>query len=146
MYTEKTYTPKEAEVDKKWHIVDADGLVVGRLATQIANVLRGKNKPQFTPNADMGDFVVVVNCEKVKFTGNKWDDKIYYRHTNHVGGLKQRTAKEQLEKHPEQILYLAVKRMLPKGSLAKKQLTKLKLFVGPNHDHEAQKPEELKFN
>jgi large subunit ribosomal protein L13 len=145
MYTEKTYAPKLNEVDRNWFLVDASDKVVGRLATQIADILRGKNKPQFANNLDIGDFVVVVNAEKVRFTGNKWDQKNYYWHTGHIGGLKKRTAKEQLEKRPDQILYLAVKRMLPKNSLAAKQLTKLKIFAGPEHAHEAQSPKALEI-
>ena len=145
MYTQKTYSQKASEVDRKWYVVDATDQVVGRLATQIATVLRGKNKPTFSPNIDGGDFVIVTNCEKIRFTGNKLEDKIYYWHTNHIGGLKQRTAKEQLEKRPDRIIYDAVKRMLPKTSLGRKQLTKLKVFVGDTHSHDAQNPTELKF-
>lgn len=140
MYTQKTFVLKPADAEKKWHLVDAADKVVGRLATEIADVLRGKGNPKFTPNTDSGDFVVVINAEKVMFTGAKWDKKIYYRHSGHLGGLKQRTAKELLEKRPEQILMRAVKGMLPKTSLGRKQLTKLKIFIGTEHDHEAQKP------
>lgn len=145
MYTQKTYSQKASEVEKQWYVVDATDMVVGRLATQIATVLRGKNKPTFSPNIDGGDFVVVTNCEKIRFTGKKLDNKIYYWHTNHIGGLKQRTAKEQLERQPERIIYDAVKRMLPKTSLGRQQLTKLKVFVGPTHTHDAQQPKELKL-
>lgn len=145
MYTQRTYSQKASEVNKKWYVVDATDLVVGRLATQVATILKGKNKPTYSPNIDGGDFVIVTNCEKVRFTGNKWDKKIYYWHTNHIGGLKDRTAKEQLERHPEKIIYDAVKRMLPKTSLGRQQLTKLKVFQGPVHTHDAQKPEELKL-
>lgn len=144
MYTQKSYTLKKEEMnDKKWYVIDATDLVVGRLATKAADLLRGKHKPTFTPNQDSGDFVIITNCEKVKFTGRKWDDKKYFWHTNFIGGIKQRTAKEQLEKHPELIIMEAVKGMLPKTTLGRKQLTKLKVFVGSEHAHEAQKPEVL---
>ncbi|MFG1500533.1 50S ribosomal protein L13 [Halobacteriovorax sp. XZX-3] len=145
MYTEKSFVLKPADADKKWHLIDATDMVVGRLATEIANVLRGKNSPKYTPHTDSGDFVVVINAEKVRFTGNKWNDKVYYRHTGYAGGLKERTAKEQLERKPEAILMSAVKGMLPKNSLGRKQLTKLKVFAGSEHAHEAQKPVEYKF-
>ena len=144
MITQKTFALKEADMqDKKWFVVDATDLVVGRLASEVAKVLRGKNKPTFCTNNDAGDFVVVVNAEKVKFTGKKWDEKEYFWHTNHIGGIKKRTAKEQLAKHPELIVMEAVKGMLPKNTLGRKQLTKLKVFVGPKHTHDAQKPETL---
>lgn len=145
MYTEKSFVLKPADADKKWHLIDATDKVVGRLATEIANVLRGKNSPKYTPHTDSGDFVVVINAEKVKFTGNKWNDKVYYRHTGYAGGLKERTAKEQLERKPEAILMNAVKGMLPKNSLGRKQLTKLKVFAGSEHAHSAQNPVEYKF-
>lgn len=141
MLKQKSFVLKPSEANKKWYVIDATDMVVGRLATQIADLLRGKNKPTFTPNSDSGDFVIVTNCEKVRFTGAKWDDKVYYWHTNHIGGIKQRTAKEQLTKHPELIVYEAVKGMLSKNTLGRKQLTKLKVFVGAKHDHEAQQPE-----
>ncbi|OUR93074.1 50S ribosomal protein L13 [Halobacteriovorax marinus] len=140
MYTQKSFVLKPADTDKKWHLIDANDKVVGRLATEIANILRGKNSPKYTPHTDSGDFVVVINAEKVKFTGSKWDKKLYIWHTNHIGGLKSRTAKEQLERKPEQILMSAVKGMLPKNSLGRKQLTKLKVFAGEAHSHEAQQP------
>lgn len=140
MYTQKSFVLKPSETDKKWHLVDAEGLVVGRLATEIAKLLRGKHKATYTPNTDSGDYVVIVNCEKVKFTGLKWDKKLYHWHTNHIGGIKKRTAKEQLKIHPELILMEAVKGMLPKTTLGRKQLTKLKIFTGPNHKHEGQNP------
>jgi large subunit ribosomal protein L13 len=147
MFTQKSFALTEADMkDKKWWVVDATDMVVGRLASEVAKVLRGKNKPTFCTNNDAGDFVVVVNAEKVKFTGKKWDEKMYHWHTNHIGGIKQRTAKEQLAKHPELIVYEAVKGMLPKNTLGRKQLTKLKVFVGATHTHEAQKPEALKLN
>ncbi len=145
MYTQKTFALKPADADKKWFIVDATDKVVGRLATELADVLRGKKNPKYTPNTDSGDFVVVVNADKVKFTGAKWDDKIYYSHSGYMGGMSQRTAKEQLQRHPELILMNAVKGMLPKTSLGRKQLTKLKVFTGSNHEHEAQKPVALEL-
>ena len=141
MYTQKSFVLKPAEADKKWHLIDATDKVVGRLATEIADLLRGKNSPLFTPNTDSGDYVVVINADKVKFTGNKLDQKNYFWHTNHIGGIKKRTAKEQLARHPELVLLDAVKGMLPKNTLGRKQLTKLKVFAGAAHTHEAQKPE-----
>jgi large subunit ribosomal protein L13 len=144
MFTERTFVLKPLEAVKKWYHIDATDLIVGRLATEVANILRGKNKPTFTPNTDSGDFVVITNCEKVKFTGKKWSDKNYFWHTNHIGGIKKRTATEQLKIHPELIVMEAVKGMLPKNTLGRQQLTKLKVFVGGAHDHEAQKPETLK--
>ena len=146
MYTQKSFSAKKEEIDRKWWIVDATDLVVGRLATQVADLLRGKSKPTFTPNQECGDYVVITNREKVKFTGKKWSDKKYYWHTNHVGGIKFRTAKDQLEKHPELIVMNAVKGMLPKTTIGRKQLTKLKVFVGSEHTHDAQKPEEKKLS
>lgn len=143
MYTERSYVQKPSETVKKWVEIDATGMIVGRLATTIATVLRGKNKPIFTPNTDCGDFVIVTNCEKVVLTGNKWNTKIYNWHTNHIGGIKKRTATEQLQKHPELIVYEAVKGMLPKTTLGREQLTKLRVFKGAKHVHEAQKPEVL---
>ena len=137
----KTFVAKEQEVTKKWYLVDASDKIVGRMATQIAMRLRGKHKPIFTPHADTGDFVVVVNADKVVFTGRKWDSKIYYRHSGYTGGLKEITARKLLEKKPEDILRFAVKRMLPKNSLGRRQLKKLKIYAGPDHPHEAQQLE-----
>ena len=147
MITQKSYTITKAEVDgnKKWYVVDATDMVVGRMASEIAKILRGKHKPTFTTHNDTGDFVIVINAEKVKFTGNKWDEKKYFWHTNHIGGIKNRTAKVQLEKHPEAIVEEAVRGMLGKNTLGRKQFTKLKVIVGPTHGHEAQKPETLTF-
>lgn len=145
MYKQKSFVLKPAEADKKWYLIDAQDLVVGRLATEIADILRGKRNPKYTPHTDSGDFVVVVNAEKVRFTGNKLDAKKYYRHSNHIGGIKERTAKELFEKKPEDVLMNAVKGMLPKTSLGRKQLTKLKVYAGEAHDHEAQKPVEYKL-
>lgn len=145
MYTQKSFVLKPADAEKKWWVIDAQDKVVGRLATEIADILRGKRNPKYTPHTDSGDFVVVVNADKVQFTGSKWDDKIYYWHTNHIGGLKKRSAKEQLVRKPESILMNAVKGMLPKNTLGRQQLTKLKVFAGATHAHEAQKPEVYKF-
>jgi len=143
MYTQKTYSAKKEEIERKWFEIDATDLVVGRLATELAKILRGKDKPTFTPNQECGDYIVVTNCEKVRFTGNKLADKKYYWHTNHMGGLKSRTATQQLERHPELIIMNAVKGMLPKTTIGRKQLTKLKVFVGPEHTHAAQNPETI---
>ena len=143
MYKQNSFVLKPSEASKKWYVVDATDKTVGRIATQIANILRGKNSPQYTPHTDSGDFVVVVNAEKVKFTGNKLTDKNYYRHTGFAGGLRQRTAKAQLDRQPTLVLMSAVKGMLPKNSLGRKQLTKLKVFAGPEHTHAAQNPEEI---
>jgi large subunit ribosomal protein L13 len=145
MYTQKSFTMKPTEADKKWFLVDATDMTVGRLATQLADILRGKNNPTYTPHTASGDFVVVVNAEKVKFTGNKLEDKVYYRHSGFVGGLKQRTAKEQLDRQPTKVLMGAVKGMLPKNTLGRKQLTKLKVFAGTEHAHAAQNPELIKL-
>ncbi len=141
----KTFVAKEHEVDKKWYLVDANEKILGRLATEIAVILRGKNKPIFTPHMDAGDYVVVVNAEKVHLTGNKLEKKIYYRHSGYPGGLKMKTAKEMLDEKPERLLMLAVRGMLPKNSLGRRQLTKLKIFTGPNHNHQAQNPEKLEI-
>ena len=145
MIKQKTTVLKPAETDKKWWLVDAEDKVVGRLATELANILRGKNNPKYTPNTDSGDYIVVVNADKVRFTGDKLDKKVYYRHSWYLGGLKQRTAKEQLDRKPEAVLMSAVKGMLPKNSLGRKQLTKLKVFAGTEHSHEAQNPTEYKL-
>ena len=138
----KTYSATAADIDKKWILIDAEGLVVGRLAALIVTRLRGKHRPIFTPNVDCGDNIVVVNAEKVVFTGNKRDDKTYYRHTGYPGGIKERKAHTILDgKHPERVLQSAVRRMMPGGPLSRRQLTNLKVYSGPDHPHEAQKPE-----
>lgn len=143
---QKTYTPKkEALNDKKWYLIDATDMVVGRLATKIANILRGKNKPIFTPHLDTGDYVVVINAEKVKLTGAKLDQKMYYRHSGFKGGLKKEPAKKVLAENPTKIMKEAVRKMLPNNKLRKVFMGKLKVFTGSEHPHEAQKPEELKF-
>ena len=139
----KTYNAKPGEIERRWYVVDAEGRNLGRLATQIADTLRGKTKPQYTPHVDTGDFVVVVNAEKIAVTGKKLDEKVYYRHSGYPGGLKQRTLREQLERRPTEVLRMAVKGMLPKNRLAARQLTKLKIYAGPEHPHEAQAPEPL---
>jgi len=139
----KTFVAKEHELERKWYLVDAENKVLGRLASEIATRLRGKHKPIFTPHADTGDFIVVINAEKVALTGSKWDKKIYYRHSGYMGGLKQITAKRLIEKKPGDLLRFAVKGMLPRNSLGRRQLTKLKIYAGAAHPHEAQKPEKL---
>jgi large subunit ribosomal protein L13 len=139
----KTYNAKPGEIERRWYVVDADGKNLGRLATQIADTLRGKTKPQYTPHVDTGDFVIVVNAEKIAVTGKKLDEKVYYRHSGYPGGLKQRTLREQLERRPTEVLRMAVKGMLPKNRLAARQLTKLKIYAGPEHPHDAQAPKPL---
>ncbi len=139
----KTFVAKEHEIEKKWYSIDAEGKTLGRLASEIATLLRGKHKPIFTPHMDAGDYVVVVNAAKVVLTGEKLEKKIYYRHSGYVGGLKKTTAKEMLQKRPQNLIRLAVKGMLPKNSLGRRQLAKLKIYVGPDHPHQAQKPEKL---
>jgi large subunit ribosomal protein L13 len=140
----KTWNAKPGEIDREWYLVDAEGQTLGRIATHIADTLRGKDKPQYTPHVDTGDFVVVVNAEKVAVTGNKLDDKRYYRHSGYPGGLRSRTLREQLERRPEEVIRKAVKGMLPRNRLARAQLRKLKIYAGPEHPHAAQAPKELK--
>ena len=142
----KTYTAKKGEIARDWYVVDADGQNLGRLATRIADTLRGKQKPQYTPHVDTGDFVVVINAEKVAVTGQKLDRKRYYRHSGYPGGLRSRTLREQLERQPTEVLRAAVKGMLPKNRLARQQLGKLKIYAGPDHPHEAQAPQPLKVD
>jgi large subunit ribosomal protein L13 len=139
----KTYSAKPGEVTREWYLVDAEGKTLGRLATQIADTLRGKRKPQYTPHVDTGDFVIVVNADKIQVTGNKLDQKRYYRHSGYPGGLRSRTLREQLERRPTEVLRVAVKGMLPKNRLARQQITKLKIYAGPEHPHEAQNPKPL---
>jgi large subunit ribosomal protein L13 len=141
----KTWNAKPGEVERRWYLVDADGKTLGRLATRIADTLRGKDKPQYTPHVDTGDFVVVVNAEKIAVTGNKLDDKRYYRHSGYPGGIRSRTLREELERRPTEVIRKAVKGMLPRNKLARAQLTKLKVYAGPEHPHEAQSPEPLKL-
>jgi large subunit ribosomal protein L13 len=140
----KTWNAKPGEVTRRWYVVDADGLTLGRLATQIADTLRGKGKPQYTPHVDTGDFVVVVNAEKIAVTGTKLDDKRYYRHSGYPGGLRSRTLREELDRRPTEVIRRAVKGMLPRNRLARQQLNKLKIYAGPEHPHQAQAPEPLK--
>ena len=132
-----------AKIERKWYVVDADGQVLGRMAAQVASVLRGKNKPEFTPHEDVGDYVIIVNAEKVKVTGRKLDQKIYYHHSEYVGGMKETTLREMMAKKPEKVVELAVKGMLPKGPLGRQMLKKLHVYAGPEHKQEAQKPEVL---
>jgi large subunit ribosomal protein L13 len=139
----KTWTAKKGELEARWYVVDAEGETLGRLATRIADTLRGKKKPTYTPHVDSGDFVVVVNAEKVSVTGKKLDDKIYYRHSGYPGGLRQRTLREQLDRQPTEVIRSAVKGMLPRNKLARRQIVKLKIYAGPKHPHEAQNPEAL---
>jgi len=141
----KTWTAKPGEVTRDWYVVDAEGKTLGRLATRIADTLRGKDKPQYTPHVDTGDFVIVVNAEKIAVTGSKLDSKMYYRHSGYPGGLKQRTLREQLERRPTEVIRKAVKGMLPKHKLAAAQLTKLKVYAGPEHPHAAQAPRPLEL-
>ena len=139
----KTYTAKPGEIERSWYVVDAESKTLGRLATQIADVLRGKGKPAYTAHVDTGDFVIVVNAEKIHVTGQKLDQKMYYRHSGYPGGLRSRTLREQLERRPEEVLRKAVRGMLPKNRLAAAQLKKLKVYAGPDHPHAAQNPEPL---
>ena len=141
----KTYVATPADRERTWLLVDAQGKTLGRLATHIADALRGKRKPQYTPHVDVGDFVVVVNAEKIAVTGNKRAAKRYYRHSGYPGGLRSRTLEEMLERRPEEVIRLAVKGMLPRNRLARKQLTKLKIYAGPDHPHTAQKPEPMEI-
>ena len=138
-----TYIAKPAEIERRWYVVDAEGKTLGRFASEVAKVLRGKNKPIFTPHTDTGDFVIVVNADKIKVTGDKLDSKLYRRHSGYVSGLKEVTLRTMMKKKPTQAVYLAVKGMLPKNALGRQTLRKLKVFAGPDHKHQAQKPEPL---
>ena len=141
----KTFMASPATIDRKWYVVDATDMTLGRLASEVAKVLRGKNKPIFTPHIDTGDYVIVVNAAKVKVTGKKLDQKVYYHHSDYVGGMKEATLREMLEKKPERVIELAVKGMLPKGPLGRQMYTKLHVYAGPEHEQAAQKPEVLTF-
>ena len=141
----KTFMASPATIDRKWYVVDATDKTLGRLASEVAKVLRGKNKPIFTPHMDCGDYVIVVNAEKVKVTGKKLDQKIYHHHSDYVGGMKETTLREKMAKKPEQVIELVVKGMLPKGPLGRQMYTKLHVYAGPEHNHAAQKPEALTF-
>ena len=139
----KTYSAKPGEIERKWYLIDAKDQVLGRLATKAALLLRGKHKPQFTPHVDTGDFVVVINADKIRLSGTKANSKEYYRHSGYPGGLKCETFAEAMQKHPERVIEHAIKGMLPKGSLGRKQATKLKVYAGEEHPHAAQKPETI---
>jgi len=139
----KTYMPNPSAIERKWYVVDAAGKTLGRLSSEVANVLRGKNKPIFTPHADLGDYVIVINAEKIVVSGKKLDQKIYYHHSDFVGGMKETSLREMLQKHPERVIEHAVKGMLPKGPLGRQMYTKLFVYAGPEHKHAAQKPEAL---
>ena len=141
----KTFVAKPAEVERKWYVVDATGKTLGRLATQIATILRGKHKPIYTPHVDTGDYVIIVNAEKIEVTGKKRTDKMYRWHTGYPGGLRERSFQEMMDKQPERILYDAIKGMLPHNTLGRDMIRKLKVYAGPNHDHAAQKPETLEL-
>ncbi len=143
----QTLSLRKEDVDKKWIIIDAEGVVLGRLASKVSVILRGKHKPSYTPHADCGDHVIIINAEKVKFTGKKLDGKIYYWHTGHPGGIKSRTARQIIEgKFPDRVIRMAVKRMIPKGPLGSVQLSNMKVYAGSNHPHEAQAPEVLNIS
>ena len=141
----KSYMASPATIERKWYVVDATGYTLGRLASEVAKILRGKNKPIFTPFIDTGDYVIIVNADKVKVTGKKLEQKVYYRHSDYVGGMKETTLKEMLNKKPERVIELAVKGMLPKGPLGREMYKKLFVYAGPDHKHAAQKPEVLTF-
>ena len=141
----KTFMPKAADITRKWYVVDAEGLALGRVASQVANILRGKNKPIYTPNVDTGDYVIVINCEKVILTGKKLDQKIYYKHSGFVGGLKETKYRKLLAEKPEEALRHAVVGMLPKGPLGRQMAKKLKIYAGAEHEHAAQQPEKLEL-
>ena len=141
----KTYMANPDKIERKWYVVDADGQTLGRLASEVAKVLRGKNKPVYTPHIDTGDYVIIINAEKVAVTGKKLEQKVYYHHSDYVGGMKETTLKEMMAKKPEKVLEVAVKGMLPKGPLGRSMIKKLHVYAGPEHKHEAQKPEVLTF-
>ena len=141
----KTYMANPDKIERKWYVVDAEGQTLGRLSAEIAKVLRGKNKPEFTPHVDTGDYVVVINAAKITVTGKKLDQKIYYNHSDYVGGMRETTLKEMMAKKPEMVIELAVKGMLPKGPLGRTMLKKLHVYAGPEHEQQAQKPEVLTF-
>ena len=141
----KTYMANPDKIERKWYVVDAEGQTLGRLTAEVAKVLRGKNKPEFTPHIDTGDNVIVINAEKIKVTGKKLDQKVYYHHSDYVGGMKETTLREMMAKKPEQVIELAVKGMLPKGPLGRTMIKKLHVYAGAEHAHQAQKPEVLTF-
>lgn len=137
--------PKAADITRQWYVVDAEGQVFGRVASQVANILRGKNKPIYTPNVDTGDYVIIINADKIVMTGKKLDQKIYYNHSDYVGGMRETTLREMMAKKPERVIELAVKGMLPKGPLGRSMFGKLHVYAGPDHEQAAQKPEVLTF-
>ena len=141
----KSFMASPSTIERKWYVVDATGHTLGRLSSEIASILRGKNKPTFTPHIDTGDYVIVVNADKIKVTGKKMDQKIYYNHSDYVGGMKETTLKEKMAKKPEDVIRLAVKGMLPKGPLGRSMITKFHIYAGPEHNHQAQKPEVLEI-
>lgn len=141
----KSFMASPSTIERKWYVVDATGHTLGRLASEIASILRGKNKPTFTPHIDTGDYVIVVNADKIQVTGKKLDQKVYYNHSDYVGGMKETTLREKMAKKPEDVIYLAVKGMLPKGSLGREMITKLHVYAGADHKHQAQKPEVLEI-
>lgn len=141
----KTYSAKAEEIEHTWYVVDAEGKTLGRLATEVARILRGKHKPIYTPHVDTGDFVIIVNAEKIHVTGKRLDQKMYYRHSGYMGGLKETSLRTMLDKHPERVLQLAVKGMMPKNRLGRKMYKKLKVYAAPDHPHAAQKPLPLEF-
>ena len=141
----KTYMANPDKIERKWYVVDAEGQTLGRLAAEVAKVLRGKNKPEYTPHIDTGDNVIVINAEKIKVTGKKLDQKVFYHHSDYVGGMKETTLREMMAKKPEQVIELAVKGMLPKGPLGRTMIKKLHVYAGAEHAHQAQKPEVLTF-
>ena len=141
----KSFMASPSTIERKWYVVDATGHTLGRLASEIASILRGKNKPTFTPHIDTGDYVIVVNADKIQVTGKKLDQKVYYNHSDYVGGMKETTLREKMAKKPEDVIYLAVKGMLPKGPLGREMITKLHVYAGAYHKHQAQKPEVLEI-
>ena len=141
----KSFMASPSTIERKWYVVDATGLTLGRLASEIASILRGKNKPTYTPHIDTGDYVIVVNADKIQVTGKKLDQKVYYNHSDYVGGMKETTLREKMAKKPEDVIYLAVKGMLPKGPLGREMITKLHVYAGADHKHQAQKPEVLEI-
>lgn len=142
----KSFMASPSTIERKWYVVDATGHTLGRLASEIASILRGKNKPTYTPHIDTGDYVIVVNADKIQVTGKKLDQKVYYNHSDYVGGMKETTLREKMAKKPEDVIYLAVKGMLPKGPLGREMITKLHVYAGADHKHQAQKPEVLEIN
>ncbi len=140
-----TFMPNPEKVERKWYVVDAAGMTLGRLSSEVAKILRGKNKPEFTPHCDCGDYVIVINAEKIAVTGKKMDQKIYYHHSDYVGGMKEQTLREKLNRKPEEVIELAVKGMLPKGPLGRQMYKKLHVYAGAEHAHAAQKPEVITF-